>query len=84
MKFRGRINNNAHEIQGQIFEHNNKIIVRLFRTDELFNGYTIPFEELEFNNQLDFIVWHRNNEFIKKITCSPFLKVAYNKLNPRK
>lgn len=75
MKIRGRINNNAHKIQGQIFEDKHKIIVRLFYTDGLFNGDTIPFEELEFLSQIDFMRWHHNQEFIKKITCNPFLKV---------
>ena len=73
MKLREKINNNASEFIGSVYEHDNKIHVR--KSDN--RNWNCNFEVFEFETIADFENWKKEQTWIKKVEkISEFKKVG--------
>lgn len=78
MKQREQLNNDGNPIQAMVWEHSGRIIVRIYSTDKLHNGFQEPERELVFTTVREYEEWKKSQRWLepkKVFQYSAFQKV---------
>ncbi len=65
MKQRERLNNDGNPIQAMVWEHSGRIIVRIYDTNKLHNGFQEPERELVFFTVREYEEWKKAQHWLE-------------------